>query len=390
MTYLKPAFDTQLSTKKGTTMSALFEQTTINSMTLKNRFVRSATWEGMATDEGSCTAQLIDLMSQLADGGVGLIISGHAYVSREGQAGPKQMGIYEDRLLPGLTQMAAAVHARNGKIIVQLAHAGCMAATGLSGLPAMGPSILEGKKAPVCREMTPSEIAEVVAAFAAGALRAQKAGFDGVQIHAAHGYLLSQFLSPYFNKRGDAYGGSIENRARIVLEVLRSIRQAAGNSFPVLIKMNSEDFLEGGFNRRDMLEVCKMLESEGVDAIELSGGTSFSGKNIPVRTGKFDTADRQVFYRQAARDYKANIKTPLILVGGIRSLEVAEQLMEASQTDYVAISRPLIREPNLIQRWQAGDRAKSACQSDNLCFKPAMAGQGVYCVTEEREKKEKG
>ena len=389
MTYLKPAFDTQLSTKKGTTMSALFEQTTINSMTLKNRFVRSATWEGMATDEGSCTAQLIDRMSQLADGGVGLIISGHAYVSREGQAGPKQMGIYEDRLLPGLTQMAAAVHARNGKIIVQLAHAGCMAATGLSGLPAMGPSILEGKKAPVCREMTPSEIAEVVAAFAAGALRAQKTGFDGVQIHAAHGYLLSQFLSPYFNKRGDAYGGSIENRSRIVLEVLRSIRQAAGNSFPVLIKMNSEDFVEGGFSRRDMLEVCKMLESEGIDAIELSGGTSFSGKNIPVRTGKFDTAERQVFYRQAAQDYKANIKTPLILVGGIRSLEVAKQLMEASQTDYVAISRPLIREPNLIQRWQAGDRTKSACQSDNLCFKPAMAGQGVYCVTEEREKKRK-
>ncbi|MFZ1955710.1 MAG: NADH:flavin oxidoreductase [Desulfobacterales bacterium] len=371
-------------------MSALFEQTTINSMRLKNRFVRSATWEGMATDEGSCTAQLIDLMAQLADGGVGLIISGHAYVSREGQAGAKQMGIYEDRLLPGLTQMASAVRARNGKIIVQLAHAGCLAATGLSGLPAIGPSTPEGEKAPVCREMTTSEIADVIAAFAAGALRAQKAGFDGVQIHAAHGYLLSQFLSPYFNKRRDAYGGSIENRARIVLEVLGGIRQATGKSFPVLIKMNSEDFVEGGFSRRDMLDVCKMLESAGIDAIELSGGTSFSGKFIPVRTGKFDTPDRQVFYRQAAKDYKINIKTPLILVGGIRSLEVAEQLVEKSQTDYVAISRPLIREPKLIQRWQSGDRTKSACQSDNLCFKPTRAGQGIYCVTEEREKKKKG
>jgi 2,4-dienoyl-CoA reductase-like NADH-dependent reductase (Old Yellow Enzyme family) len=371
-------------------MSALFEQTTINSMTLRNRFVRSATWEGMASDEGSCTTQLVDLMTQLADGGVGLIISGHTYVSREGQAGPKQMGIYEDRLLPGLTQMASAVHARNGKIIVQLAHAGCQAATGLSGLPAVGPSILEGEKAPVQREMTTSEIAEVIAAFAAGALRAQKAGFDGVQIHAAHGYLLSQFLSPYFNKRKDNYGGSIENRARIVLEVLGSIRQATGKSFPVLIKMNSEDFVEDGFSRQDMLDVCKMLENAGIDAIELSGGTAFSGKYIPVRTGKFDTADRQVFYRQAAQNYKANIKTPLILVGGIRSFAVAEQLVEASQTDYVAISRPLIREPNLIQRWQSGDRSKAACQSDNLCFKPTMAGQGLYCVTEEREKKGKG
>jgi 2,4-dienoyl-CoA reductase-like NADH-dependent reductase (Old Yellow Enzyme family) len=374
---------------KGTTMSALFEQTTINSMTLKNRFVRSATWEGMATDEGSCTTQLIDLMTQLADGGVGLIISGHAYVSREGQAGPKQMGIYQDSLLPGLTQMASAVHARNGKIIVQLAHAGCQAATGLSGLPSMGPSFYERDKAPVCREMTTLEIDDVIEAFVAGALRAQKAGFDGVQIHAAHGYLLSQFLSPYFNKRRDAYGGSIENRARFVMEVLGGIRQATGKSFPVLIKMNSEDFVDGGFSRPDMLDVCKMLECAGIDAIELSGGTSFSGKYIPVRTGKFDTADRQVFYRQAAQDYKANIKIPLILVGGIRSLEVAEQLVEASETDYVAISRPLIREPKLIQRWQSGDRAKAACESDNLCFKPTRAGRGVYCVTEEREKKRK-
>ena len=143
-------------------------------------------------------------MAQLADGGVGLIISGHAYVSREGQAGVKQMGINEDRLLPGLTQMASVVHARNGKIIVQLAHAGCQATTGLSGLPAIGSSTPEGEKAPVCREMTSLEIADVIAAFAAGAQRAQKAGFDGVQIHAAHGYLLSQFLSPYFNKRRDA------------------------------------------------------------------------------------------------------------------------------------------------------------------------------------------
>ena len=371
-------------------MSVLFEETTINSMTLKNRFVRSATWEGMATDDGRCTAQLIDMMTQLADGGVGLIISGHSYVSREGQAGPKQMGIYEDRLLPGLTQMVSAVHARNGKIIVQLAHAGCQAATGLSGLPAMGPSILEWEGAPACREMTTLEIAETIDAFAAGALRARKAGFDGVQIHAAHGYLLSQFLSPYFNKRKDAYGGSIENRARFVLEVLKSIRQAIGKDFPVLIKMNSEDFVENGFSRRDMLDVCKMLENEGIDAIELSGGTAFSGKKIPVRTGKFDKADQQVFYRQAALDYKANIKTPLILVGGIRSLDVAEQLVEESQTDYVAICRPLIREPKLIQRWQSGDRTKSACQSDNLCFKPTRAGQGIYCVTEKREKKRKG
>jgi 2,4-dienoyl-CoA reductase-like NADH-dependent reductase (Old Yellow Enzyme family) len=375
---------------KGTTMSAVFEEASIGSMVLKNRFVRSATWEGMATDEGAGTARLIELMAQLADGGVGLIISGHAYVRREGQAGPKQMGIYDDKLLPGLTRMASAVHARNGRIIVQLAHAGCLAATGLSGLPAKGPSAREGGKAPGCREMTKDEIAEVIAGFAAGALRAQKAGFDGVQIHAAHGYLLSQFLSPFFNKRKDAYGGSIENRARIVLDVLQSIRRVTGSAFPVLIKMNSEDFLEGGFSRQDMLEVSRMLEDAGIEAIELSGGTSFSGKFTPVRTGKFDSADRQVFYRQAARDYKAAIRTPLILVGGIRALEVAEQLVGSAEADFIALCRPLIREPNLIRRWQSGDKAQAACRSDNLCFKPALAGQGIYCVSAEREKKDKG
>ncbi|WP_373501756.1 NADH:flavin oxidoreductase [Desulfococcus sp.] len=368
-------------------MPSLFEQTTLSSLILKNRFVRSATWEGMADDEGACTPRLIDLMTRLADGGVGLIISGHAHVSREGQAGPGQMGIYDDGLLPGLARMASAVHARNGRIIVQLAHAGCQAATGLSGLPAMGPSVLEGEKAPVCREMTLDDIEGVVEAFAAGAARAWKAGFDGVQIHAAHGYLLSQFLSPCYNRRQDRYGGSIENRARIVLEVLDRIRRAVGKTFPVLIKLNSEDFVEGGFSRQDMLAVCQVLERAGMDAVELSGGTPLSGKNTPVRTGKFDTPDRQVFYRDAARDYKARIRIPLILVGGIRSLEVAEALAASSQADYIALCRPLIREPELIQRWQSGDTAIASCKSDNLCFKPAMEGRGIYCVLEEREKK---
>jgi 2,4-dienoyl-CoA reductase-like NADH-dependent reductase (Old Yellow Enzyme family) len=369
-------------------MAALFETTTLSSLTLKNRFVRSATWEGMAGDDGACTQRLVDLMTRLADGGVGLIISGHAYVSREGQAGPKQMGIYDDALLPGLTRMAQAVHDRDGRIIVQLAHAGIQAATALSGLPAMGPSVLEGKKAPASREMTEDEIAGVVAAFAAGAARAQKAGFDGVQIHAAHGYLLSQFLSPYYNRRQDRYGGGVENRARIVLDVLAAIRRAVGSGFPVLIKLNSEDFIEGGFSREDMLDVCRMLERQGIDAIELSGGTAHSGRYTPVRTGRFDTPDRQVFYRDAAREYKARINTPLILVGGIRSPAVAEALVASGEADYIALSRPLIREPELVRRWQDGDTAAAACKSDNLCFKPALDGRGVYCVLEEREKKD--
>lgn len=368
-------------------MPELFESTRLGSLTLENRFVRSATWEGMADDDGACTPRLIDLMTRLADGGVGLIITGHTYVSREGLAGPKQMGIHDDGMLPGLTRMASAVHARNGRIVVQLAHAGIHAAAELSGLPAMGPSVLQGEKFPVCLEMTEADIAAVVDDFAAGAARAQKAGFDGVQLHAAHGYLLSQFLSPFYNRRQDLYGGDIENRARIVLEILDRVRAAVGKTFPVLIKLNSEDFVEGGFSRQDMTAVCRMLEQAGIDAVELSGGTRYSGRYTPVRPGNFDTPDRQVFYRDAAGDYKAHIRTPLILVGGIRSLATAEQLVASSQTDYIAMSRPLIREPELIRRWRSGDTAMAACRSDNLCFRPAMKGRGIYCVLEEREKK---
>lgn len=255
-------------------MSKLFETTTINTMKLTNRFVRSATWEGMANHDGSTTRELINLMVQLAQGGVGLIITGHAYVRKDGQAGPWQLGVYKDELISGLTEMTEAVHKANGKIVLQLAHAGSMAVPALTGFEPLGPSIFE-KKGGDWREMTYADISKVTNAFAQAAERAKKAGFDGVQIHAAHGYLLSQFLAPFFNKREDEYGGNIENRARLVLAILKHIRASVGNDFPVLIKINSEDFLDGGLTLDDMLHVAVLLEQAGIDAIELSGGTAY-------------------------------------------------------------------------------------------------------------------
>jgi 2,4-dienoyl-CoA reductase-like NADH-dependent reductase (Old Yellow Enzyme family) len=229
-------------------MSILFEPTTINGMTLPNRFIRSATWEGMAATDGSCTVRLIDFLVKLADGGVGLIIPGHSYVSREGQAGPWQLGIHDDATLPGLTRLTEEVHRHGGKIAAQLAHAGAFADTSLTGVDAIAPSVPGTGGKGRCREITPAEIARVVRAFAEAAARARRCGFDAVQIHAAHGYLLSEFLSPAFNRRADEYGGPLANRGRIVLEVVRSVRQAAGPDYPVLIKLNSEDFIEGGFS----------------------------------------------------------------------------------------------------------------------------------------------
>ena len=362
-------------------MAELFKMSAINSMKLDNRFVRSATWEGMASEDGSCTVRLIALMEELAKGGVGLIISGHAYVSREGQAGPWQLGIYSDELIPNLSKMTEAVHGQSGKIILQLAHAGFRAASDLTDMTPLGPSNRKKEDETLCKEMTHSEIYHIVESFAKGAVRGQRSGFDGVQIHAAHGYLLSQFLSPFYNKRKDEYGGSIENRARIVLEVLGAIREKVGDQFPVLIKINSEDFVEGGLNVKEMIQVATMLEKAGIDAIELSGGTVDSGKFIPVRPGKINSEEKEVYYREAAKRYKEKISVPLVLVGGIRSYSVAEQFVKTGLADYISLSRPFIRESHLIKRWKSGDKSRSTCLSDNLCFKPIRAGEGLYCYT---------
>lgn len=361
-------------------MQQLFEESTIKDLTLKNRFVRSATWEGVATDKGGCTQRLIDLMVRLARGGIGLIITGHTYIVPEGQAGPWQLGIHRDDLVPELAKLPQAVHEAGGKTILQLAHAGGRAHVGLTRLEALGPSALTNEQGLRCRAMTLEQIQRTIEDFGQGAIRAKDAGFDGVQIHAAHGYLLSQFLSPYFNKREDEYGGNITNRARIVVEVLRRIREGVGERFPVLIKMNSQDFVEGGLSVEEMVEVAAMLQSEGIDAIELSGGAHHSGKYMPLRVGSLELPEDEVYYRYEASRYREKIRVPLMLVGGIRSYQVAEKIIREGLTDYVSLARPFIREPELINRWKSGDLRKALCKSDNRCLLSALRGEGLFCA----------
>ncbi len=367
-------------------MSKLFETTTINGMTLQNRFVRSATWEGMAGEDGTVSAKLVDLMRNLAKGGVGLIITGHAHVLANGQASPFQTGIYKDDFIPGLRQVTDAVHDAESKIVLQIAHAGCQALQRFTGTEPVGPSVFENRGKAVCREITPDEIKETLKAFGNAAVRAKQAGFDGIQLHGAHGYLFSQFLSPFYNKRTDEYGGSLENRARLLIEAYREIRQRVGDDYPVLLKVNSHDYVDNGLNIKDMVSVSEMLQNEGIDAIELSGGTIHADRaHVPVRAGKIDSEDKEVFYHEAARAYKKKITVPLILVGGIRSYNIAESLVTDGTTDYVSLSRPLIREPDLINRWKSGDHSKATCISCNACFKPGVKGQGIYCVAQEKE-----
>ena len=352
-------------------------------MELSNHFVRSATWEGMATDEGAVTPKLIDTMVALAEGGVGLIISGHAYIRPEGQATPRQLGIYKDELISGLQEMTAAVHRRGGKILAQLAHAGHFAPEKIINQPPLAVSDYKGLADTPRKEFTPRAIEDLILGFADAARRARSAGFDGVQIHSAHGYLLSQFLSPIFNKRKDEYGGNLANRSRIHRQVYRAIRGAVGDDYPILIKMNCRDFAENGMELNDARRCATTWDEAGFDAIELSGGLLTGGRLSPSRP-RINSEDREAYFKEEAKELKKYINIPLILVGGIRSFHIAEKLVDDGVVDYISMSRPFIREPNLINRWKAGDRRKAKCRSDNLCFRPGFEEQGIYCVVEHR------
>jgi len=361
-------------------MKQLFEKTKMNQMELKNRFVRSATWEGLANPDGSCSEEIVDMMVALAKGRVGLLITGHAYINPTGQAHIRQLGIYDDDLIGSYKKLIEKVHDEGSKIILQINHAGGRALVQKKDIKPFGPSAVELADYR-CREITVGEIAHIIEDFKNAAIRAKNAGFDGIQIHGAHGFLLSQFLSPFFNRREDHYGGIVENRARIILEILQAIRSESGWQFMITIKLNSDDFIEGGFTPGEMVQVSALLEKAGIDAVELSGGTALSiSKYSSSRTNKDDSQREEVYYHDAAKLYKEKITIPLILVGGIRSFAVAKELIEKDQADYISLCRPLIREPDLIKRWQSGDVRGATCISCSQCFVPTKAGKGLYCV----------
>lgn len=366
-------------------MSGLFKPGTINGMTLKNRFVRSATYEAMANLDGTAKETLLDYMARLARGDVGLIITGHTHVTLEGQAGPRQLGIYSDAMLDSLKQVSHAVHENGGMVAAQLAHAG-MRGIGKDAFAPIGPSDVIKKDIKIASAMTIDDIKRTIKAFGDAAKRAVIAGFDAIEIHAAHGYLLSQFLSPFYNKRDDDYGGALENRARLLIEVYREIRQQVGGTFPVMAKINSEDFLEHGFTVEEMITVAGILENMGLDAIEMSGGTFESGKYTPSRGGTSKSEDREIYYQEAARAFKEKIKMPLILVGGFLSYTLTENVINSGIADFIALSRPLIREPMLVKRWAAGDRTKAACISCNRCFLTLGTEAALHCAQDKKDK----
>jgi 2,4-dienoyl-CoA reductase-like NADH-dependent reductase (Old Yellow Enzyme family) len=370
-------------------MKKLFEKTTINGMTLNNRFVRSATWEGMCEKDGRPTAKLASYYRDLAAGDVGLIITGYTFVRPDGKQMPGKMGIHTDDFAADMRSLAQAVHSEGGRICIQLVHAGGQTTTQTAGRRPLAPSAVKVEQFPEePQAMSKEDIDEIVAAFGDAARRAEEYGFDAVQLHAAHGYLINQFLSPLTNKRTDDYGGPVENRCRFLLEVYRRVRFEVGPDFPVLAKLNGSDNLEGGLDLSDAVYAAKLLDAEKIDAIEVSGGTSASGDKTPVRT-KIDKPKQEGYNLALAIEIKKTVQCPIMAVGGFRSPEVINKAVTENGIDYISMARPFIREPQLIKRWQQGDLSAARCISCNGCFKPGIKEGGIYCVVEKKEAKKK-
>ena len=366
----------------GAIKSILFEPAKIKNMDLRNRFVRSATYDGCA-DKNYVTEKQVSLYATLAEGGVGLIITGITYVHNKGQISKFQNAISNDEFIPGLKRLTSAVHDRGAKIAVQLFHAGREARFPKSSdrVP-MGPSFLEMDpyfKAGY-RTMTEDEIWEVVRAFGDGAKRAREAGFDAVQIHGAHAYLLSQFLSPYTNRRRDEWGGSLENRLRIHREIYWDIRQKAGKDYPVLIKIGVQDGFPNGLEFSEGKLAAKNLAESGFDALEISQGLRGIGsENTEFRT-KINVLDREAYYRNWSREIKNQVDVPVMMVGGLRTFKLMEEIIQKKEADFISLSRPLIREPGLVNDWKRGDHHRAKCISCNECFESLLKGEPLECV----------
>jgi 2,4-dienoyl-CoA reductase-like NADH-dependent reductase (Old Yellow Enzyme family) len=358
-------------------VSALFEPIEINGMVVPNRFVRSATNDRLAEVSGHLNDAFIEVYEALAEGGVGLIVTGHAYVKWNGKASVTMMGAHDDDLIPGMTRLVDAVHKFDSKIVMQINHAGRQTASAVLGETTVAPSAVYSTiydETP--RALTGEEIEELIEDYAAAARRAVAAGFDGVQIHAAHGYLISQFISPFTNVREDQWGGSPENRMRFPMAVLKRVREEVGERYPVLIKLNSADFLEGGLTVEESSQIAATLCRNGIDAIEISGGMGESASEI-MKTGISEEKD-EAYFLPNARRFKEVIDVPLILVGGLRTPALMERLIEDGEADMVSLCRPFIREPDLVKRWKGGDTRKADCVSCNGCQK--FREEPVRCI----------
>lgn len=344
-------------------MDKIFEGSFIKDVHFKNRIFRSATYEKMATDDGHFTDELFELYEGLAKGGVGCIIGSYAYVLKEEQPASNMLGIYDDSFIDEYKKIADIVHQCDAKYIQQIVYGGSQTTFNIGKRKILGPSSVEHRLSKVTpKEMSYDDIQMLKEAFVNAAIRCKKAGLDGVQIHCAHGYLLSQFLSPYYNRRQDEYGGSIENRARIILEIYEQIRIAVGfeSDFLVGIKINCSDFDKEGATYKECEYVSIELDKRGIDFIEISGSSEYSKDEI-----KYDSS----VFRDYGKDISKKVKARIILVCKNKSIVTMEKIMNESKIKYFSICRPLICQPNLPDLWSENINYKVKCIYCGNCLK---------------------
>ena len=324
-------------------MKRIFEKLNLRSLHMANRLVRSATWEGIVKPDGGVTEEAYEIYDELAKGGVGAIITGFTSVAVNDHYFGGMMCLSDDALIPQYRKLTDIIHAQNVPVITQLA---------------LG-AYYRGHEQVEPDDMTVDEIHLVRDEFIEAAVRAEKAGFDGVQIHVAHFFFLSRFVSPAVNHRKDQYGGSTENRARLVVEIIDGIREKAPE-LHITAKINSSDFTYGGLDEEESLAMCKLLCTAGLDSIEVSGnGTSVSGIRPHRNEGYFVP-----FAARLAEE----VNTPVIVVGGMRSLDVMEDVLNKTKIEMISLSRPLLREPDLPNRMKDGTCSVSKCVSCNACY----------------------
>lgn len=362
----------------------IFEKTKIGNLTLKNRLWRSATWLGLASEDGHLTPELSERYRELADGGVGTIITGLTSVMNEEQPYPKMLNFHSDDFIEEYKKFTEMIHSYGANIIMQMAYGGSTTSISSENRIIWGPSAVKNPSSGIIPvEMTLDNIKEFVKAMGEAAQRAKKAGFDGVQIHAAHGYLLTQFLSPYFNRRTDEYGGSIENRARIIYEVLDSMKKHAGDDYPIFIKMHCDDeWGDKGLSEKDSLIVAKKLEKKGITAIEFSGGNIDPNSGNGASKGKLFDIEKQSYFKEQTSRIASELNIPVILVGGHRNIKTMEEILSKSKVSYFALSRPLHSEADLPKKWEQNPEHKTRCVSCNNCWTES----GNVCILDRRNK----
>ena len=356
----------------------LFTPGKIGSLEIPNRLIRSATAERMADQDGRPREKFYTLYEVLSRGGVGLIITGHMYVHPSGKAHSEMTGVYKDDLVPDLARLADIVHANGGKVVAQINHGGRQSYKGVVAKP-IAPSVVEAylpSDTHIAREITAEEIEMLSDAFAQAARRVKEAGFDGVQLHSAHGYLVSQFNSPFLNRRTDQWGGSLENRTRFLRKVTLAVREQVGEVYPVLVKFGMMDGVEGGLALDEGAQIVGMMAQMGLDGIELSGG--MGGKLVNNVKKGIQNEHKEAYFAPFAQAARKVTDLPFALVGGFRSKAVMERTLQDGTADFISICRPLINDPELPNKFRDGVLDKSGCISSNNCW-AERDGDGIAC-----------